>query len=70
MEEPEIGELPIIVDSGAVTEPEPVGPDTEIEEELLIGKYGLAPLEDAGKDALPEQLVEALVCMMVCDLPE
>lgn len=70
MEEPEIGELPFVVDSSAVTEPEAVGPVAAIEEELLIGKYGLPPLEDEGKDALPEQLVEAPVCMMVCGLPE
>jgi hypothetical protein len=70
MEEPEIGELPLVVDSGAITEPEAVGPVAAIEEELLIGKYGLPPLEYKGKDALPEQLVEAPVCAMACDLPE
>jgi len=47
-----------------------VGPIAVIEEELLIGKYGLPPLEYEGKYALPEQLVEAPVCMMVCNLPE
>jgi hypothetical protein len=40
-----------------------------IEEELLRGKYGLPPLEEEGKVALPEQLIEAPVCTMVKDFP-
>ena len=47
-----------------------MGPVVAIEDELLIGKYGLLPLEYEGKDALPEQLVEAPVCAMACGLPE
>ena len=59
-----------VVDSGTDTEPEALGPVAATEEELLKGKYGLLPLEDEGSDTLPEQLVEALVCKMVRDLPE
>ena len=47
-----------------------VRPILAIEEELLIGKYGLPLFENEGKDALSEQLVEARVYMMVCDLLE
>jgi hypothetical protein len=50
--------------------PEVVRPVAAIKEELLIGKYGLPPFKDEGKDTLSEQLVEARVYVPVCDLPE